>query len=186
MNKMMMPSLVRACVLTLATAFLAFGLIGCAENGEKDVKAKDDKAACKTTCKTPCSKQAKTPCTRAKVNQAAGAPKVHQQPPTAQKTAEPNKRPLELKPDPVVKTEDTEKMEERKKNAEDMIYATIRIRMEEMIEQRAQLLKNGKSPSDPEVRQLEGSIMRARTLLIENGEMVGEINPPIVQRLPNQ
>ncbi len=62
-----------------------------------------------------------------------------------------------------------------------MIYAQIRIKMEEMIEQRARLLREGKNPSDVEVRQLEGSIMKARELLVENGEIVEEVDPPIVQ-----
>lgn len=65
--------------------------------------------------------------------------------------------------------------------AENMIYATIRIKMEEMIDQRAELLKSGKNPADVEVRQLEGSIMRARDLLMEAGEVVEDVEPPIVQ-----
>lgn len=69
----------------------------------------------------------------------------------------------------------------RRAEAENMIYAQIRIKMEEMIEQRARLLREGKNPSDVEVRQLEGSIMKARELLVENGEIVEEVDPPIVQ-----
>lgn len=70
--------------------------------------------------------------------------------------------------------------------AENMIYATIRIKMEEMIAKRAALLKSGRDPSDVEVRDLEGSIMRARELLEENGEIVEPVNPPIVQSTPKQ
>ncbi len=185
MDTKMMPSLIRACALTLATAFLAFGPMGCAEDSEQTVKAKDGKAApCQKTCKTPCSpKKAKAPCSH-KTAKKPNAPKRNvANAPVPKKTAQ---RAPDKKIDPVVKTDDRENMDDRKKRAEDMIYTTIRIRMEEMIEQRAQLLKDGKKPSDPEIRQLEGSIMRARDLLVENGEIVGKINPPIVQQRPNK
>lgn len=68
-----------------------------------------------------------------------------------------------------------------RRRAENLIYATIRIKMEEMIDRRAGLLKSGKDPSDVEIRQLEGSIMRARELLQEAGEIVEDVVPPIVQ-----
>ena len=70
---------------------------------------------------------------------------------------------------------------ERRAETENLIYAQIRIKMEEMIDQRAVLLHAGKSPSDVQIRQLEGSIMKARELLTENGEIVDEVEPPIVQ-----
>lgn len=66
----------------------------------------------------------------------------------------------------------------------DMIYAQIRIRMEEAIAKRAELLKAGKPASDPEVRKQEEIIMNARTRLLEAGEVVPEIDPPIVQTTP--
>lgn len=72
----------------------------------------------------------------------------------------------------------------KRAQAENMIYATIRIKMEDMIEKRAELLKSGKAPSDVEVRQLEGSIMRARDLLQEAGEIVEDVEPPIVEVRP--
>lgn len=72
----------------------------------------------------------------------------------------------------------------RKSMAENMIYATIRIKMEDMIEQRADLLKSGRHPTDVEVRQLEGSIMRARELLMEAGEIVEDVVPPILESTP--
>ncbi len=65
--------------------------------------------------------------------------------------------------------------------AMDLLYATMRIRMEEAIEERAALLKGGTEPSDPQVRRLEGVIMRARELLTEAGEVVGPVEPPIVE-----
>ncbi len=72
----------------------------------------------------------------------------------------------------------------RREQAENMIYATIRIRMEEMIAQRAKLLNEGRDPADVEVRRLEGSIMKARDLLMENGEVVEDVEPPIVVASP--
>ncbi len=66
----------------------------------------------------------------------------------------------------------------------DVIYAQIRIRMQEAIEKRATLLKGGKPGSDPEVRKQEGIIMRARDLLTEAGEVVDPVDPPIVQAPP--
>ena len=64
--------------------------------------------------------------------------------------------------------------------AERVLYATIRAKMDEMIQQRAQLLKSGKTSSDPEVSQLEASILKARQLLLEKGEVLGDVAPPIV------
>ncbi|MBN1346869.1 MAG: hypothetical protein JXQ73_29525 [Phycisphaerae bacterium] len=72
--------------------------------------------------------------------------------------------------------------EEIRNQTTDMIYARIRIEMESAISKRAALLKGGKAPSDPEVRQLEGVIMRARDLLQEAGEVLEDIEPPIVEK----
>ena len=69
----------------------------------------------------------------------------------------------------------------RRQAAEDMIYATIRVRMEEMIVLRKRLLDGGRPGHDPEVRELEGRIMRARQLLFDNGEDVEEVDPPLVE-----
>jgi hypothetical protein len=76
--------------------------------------------------------------------------------------------------------------EDRRAQAEDMIYATIRIKMEEAIAERAKLLKEGRNPADERIRQLEGTIMRARDLLTEAGEIVEDVDPPIVQTQPKQ
>jgi hypothetical protein len=76
--------------------------------------------------------------------------------------------------------------DDRRMMAQDLIYTRIRIKMEEMIAQRSTLLKQGKDPADPEIRQLEGSIMRARELLTEAGEKVEDVQPPIVQLVPKQ
>jgi hypothetical protein len=61
----------------------------------------------------------------------------------------------------------------------DMIYAQIRIRMEEAIAKRAELLKAGKPRWDPEVRKEEEIIKNARARLIENGEIVAPVQPPL-------
>ena len=74
--------------------------------------------------------------------------------------------------------------EERRQQAQDLIYATIRMKMEEFIAERGKLLKSGFNPADEKVRELEGRIMRARDLLIEAGEVVEEVDPPIVTSAP--
>ncbi|HWL93175.1 MAG TPA: hypothetical protein VNT79_06545, partial [Phycisphaerae bacterium] len=66
----------------------------------------------------------------------------------------------------------------------DAIYAQIRLQMEQAIVERKQMLDAGTPASDEKVRELEGKIMKARDLLIENGEEVEEVDPPIVQRTP--
>lgn len=124
--------------------------------------------------------------------------KTAQAQPAPDTRAAPEQRPV-AQPDPGVKTASTppEKAEweeqkplaieddaTKRAQAENMIYATIRIKMEDMIEKRAELLKSGRPPSDVEVRQLEGSIMRARDLLQEAGEIVEDVEPPIVQVNP--
>jgi hypothetical protein len=65
--------------------------------------------------------------------------------------------------------------------AERVLFATIRAKMDEMIQERARLLKSGKDRSAVEVQQLEASILKARQLLTDKGEVVGEIVPPITQ-----
>mgnify|MGYP001615431642 FL=1 len=74
--------------------------------------------------------------------------------------------------------------DQKRAQAEDLIYAQIRVKMEEAIQKRAGLLQSGRAPSDTEVRQLEGVIMRARQLLTEAGEVVEDVQPPIVQSAP--
>lgn len=74
--------------------------------------------------------------------------------------------------------------DERREQAANLIYAQIRVKMEEAIDERSKLLKAGTDPADPKVRELEGRIMRARDLLTQNGEVVEEVDPPIVQKAP--
>lgn len=63
----------------------------------------------------------------------------------------------------------------------DLIYATVRVKMDILIAERKQLLDAGHDTTDPEVRQKEASINRAISLLEENGEKVDPIDPPITQ-----
>lgn len=76
-----------------------------------------------------------------------------------------------------------EDLERRREEASDMIYALIRVRMEEAIIKRKDLLEGGTANSDVEVRRLENVIMNARQYLEENGEIVEPVDPPIVQTL---
>jgi hypothetical protein len=72
-------------------------------------------------------------------------------------------------------------VEQRRAELEKTVYATTRAKMNEWVRERARLLKDGKSPSDPQVRELEASILEARRTLLEKGEAVSEIEPPIPQ-----
>lgn len=74
-----------------------------------------------------------------------------------------------------------EDLERRREEASDMIYALIRVRMEEAIIKRKDLLEGGRASSDVEVRRLENVIMNARQYLEEDGEVVEPVDPPIVQ-----
>ena len=74
-----------------------------------------------------------------------------------------------------------EDLERRREEASDMIYALIRVRMEEAIIKRKDLLEGGTASSDVKVRRLENVIMNARQYLEENGEVVEPVDPPIVQ-----
>lgn len=66
-----------------------------------------------------------------------------------------------------------------REDAEDMIYGQVRLRMEIAIENRKNMLASGSSRNDPQVADLERQIGKARTLLLEHGEIVGEVHPPI-------
>jgi hypothetical protein len=157
----------------IAVVFVAVGLAGCQENGKPDGKVQTDKKATTTHNETPGTMASATPSTAATAppSHPQIQPVSHNSTPTAQAEAPP--------------PEDFESDAQKRAAAENMIYATIRIKMEDMIDQRSKLLKSGKDPADVEVRQLEGSIMRARELLEENGEVVEPVDPPIVQSTPN-
>ncbi|MCG8408229.1 MAG: VIT and VWA domain-containing protein [Phycisphaerales bacterium] len=71
-----------------------------------------------------------------------------------------------------------DEMMHRQKEA--LIYVSIQVKAEEMIEHRAELLRSGTSPSDEEIRRLEYSIDRANQLLAEHGEVAPAIDPTIM------
>jgi len=70
-------------------------------------------------------------------------------------------------------------IESQKAQMADEIYATIRVSMEIAVEQRKEFLAAGKSPTDGEVQKLETTIRNARNLLIEHGENVDDVVPPL-------
>lgn len=102
-------------------------------------------------------------------------PQVH---PTRLEPITPSPSQTSATQEPVVATTDEEKREQ----AANMIYAQIRLRMEEFISERKKLLSEGKTRDDARVQQLEGSILKARELLMEAGEMVEDVDPPITPR----
>ncbi len=70
--------------------------------------------------------------------------------------------------------------EEARQQMTDAVFAQIRLQMEQAIVERKELLDGGAAPSDERVRTLEGRIMKARSLLQDNGEEVEDVDPPIV------
>lgn len=103
-------------------------------------------------------------------------PETQDQPPTV----------IRAQSEPPTQTGDAPPLtkEEQRQLVNDAIYAQIRLQMEQAIAERKQLLDGGTPPSDEKVRHLEGKIMKARELLIENGEFVDDVEPPIVQTQP--
>lgn len=160
-----------AWVLVVSSALVT---AGCSQDGGSSTGSSSDAAA---------APQASTHATPAQtnVNDSATATAPPAQPAPAVKTASAPEASPEWEAQKPLTIEDDAA---RRAQAENMIYATIRIKMEDMIEKRAELLNSGRPPSDVEVRQLEGSIMRARDLLQEAGEIVEDVVPPIVQVNP--
>lgn len=150
---------------------LALMLAGCQKDGQSGTKAQSDAPASSAAAKPANTTETRSP-----------APAATAEPPMQSVSHTPAPTPPSAAPSP---EDDFESEASRRKQTESMIYATIRIKMEEAIEKRAALLKSGKNPSDEEVRSLEGTIMRARELLEENGEVVEPVDPPIVQTVPN-
>lgn len=147
---------------------------GCSQDGGSSTESTKDAAAAPQASNNAAPAQTS-------VNDSATANAPAAQPATSVKTASaPEANPEWEAQKPLTIEDDAA----RRAQAENMIYATIRIKMEDMIEKRAELLKSGRPPSDVEVRQLEGSIMRARDLLQEAGEIVEDVEPPIVQVNP--
>lgn len=71
-----------------------------------------------------------------------------------------------------------------REDAEDLVYGLIRIRMEEAVVKRQNFIDAGRPLSAVEIRNLEGMIMKARSLLLEHGEYVEDVTPPIVESGP--
>lgn len=145
---------------------------------------------CSNSSSEPASQsQTATPSKPANSEPAKVATATHTEPAPAE-TKKPQVHPTRLEPitpspaqttstqEPVVASTDEEKREQ----AANMIYAQIRLRMEEFIAERKKLMSEGKTRDDGRVQQLEGSILKARELLMEAGEMVEDIDPPITPR----
>lgn len=66
----------------------------------------------------------------------------------------------------------------------DIIYVEIRRRLDLAIGERAALLKAGKPADDPEVVNRENIIRKARSLLMERGENVEPVTPPLPEDAP--
>ena len=179
--------------MTAAAALVMIVAVGC--NDQSGSKTSGSKTSDQNSSKQPPSGEpmrapnkmgeANTP------NPAYGSSKTAQA--TPHKSPEPRPQPKQpekaqpvvaaepkpAEPAPVAAPEND--LEKKRSQAEDMIYATIRVKMEEAITERAKLLKEGVNPADERVRKLEGTIMRARSLLTENGEIVADVEPPIVE-----
>ena len=151
--------------------------VGCSE--KKGAKPKQTEAAKQVSKKTSVEQSSKS----STMKPASDSPANETE------SAQPIKVVHSPEPTPTAATETTparqpspeEAKEAERQEKEDLIYATIRVKMEEMIQQRKDLFAAGKPPHDEEIRRLEGSIMRARDLLIEHGEEVEDVDPPIVQ-----
>jgi len=196
MNKMSHLARIQAYGFVMAFFAAAF-FVGCSENEQKGQPAGE----AKTTAK-PCEKSEK-----ATARPVAPTPEATPQPqpqavaettPAQAPQAAPNRPIVDARRQaaPVQKANEGAPAAQNRSAApasdpdalraqtEDMIYATIRIKMEEMAAERSRLLKSGKTQNDPEVRQLESSILIAQRLLRENGEIVDELDPPIQQQNP--
>jgi hypothetical protein len=151
---------------------VAAALVGC--EGTNDNKAVTDSTprTQSTASAQPSAKEVKTAAVtkEAQPAPAQAAPAAAEAQPVSQTAA-------------VETSEVDPELENKRLQTQNLIYARIRIKMEELIAERAKLLKEGKDPTDPQIRQIEGQIMRARDLLQENGEVVDEIDPPIVNKV---
>jgi len=161
-------------------------MVGCAgESGDK-VADNSNKAG-----STKASKPADST-SMAKITRAQPAPKkaVAKQPaprqPVAQKKAPVQATAVKKAPAPVVKKAQQADPQPRnggqdqlRRDTTDAIYAAIRVRMEQAILNRKELLDGGRDASDVEIQDLESQIIKARGYLIEAGEEVEDVNPPL-------
>ena len=70
-------------------------------------------------------------------------------------------------------------LDKQKTDLTDYIYAQIRVKMEEALAKRAELIKAGTALGDPSIQDLERQILRARALLAERGEILEDVKPPL-------
>ncbi|HVP12148.1 MAG TPA: hypothetical protein VMV94_13300 [Phycisphaerae bacterium] len=173
-----------ALATTLLVAFLVVGLVGCQQQTDKTKEAPGEKA------KAPAKTEPAKPAAPAKAEPAKPTPPPPAPKPSAQATPPP--APAKTTPAIQKTTENQAKTPtdapaastDKRAQIEDIIYADMRVKMEQMIAQRAQLMKSGKDSSDPEVAKLEASILRAKKFLTDAGEVVGPIEPPIKEPTP--
>jgi len=92
--------------------------------------------------------------------------------------------PLPKAPPPAASKPVDEDMAKKKAETEGVLFATVRAKMDELIAQRATMLKAGSAPTDPVIRQMEDAILRAQQTLKENGESVPDVQPPITASAP--
>lgn len=71
-------------------------------------------------------------------------------------------------------------IERRREAAMNQIYAEIRRRMSEALKTRSEFLKSGVPQADPKVQEQEKIIRNARNLLMENGENLEPVMPPLL------
>ena len=88
-----------------------------------------------------------------------------------------NTEPVKTPPPAPMETSDDDK----RSSTEDLIYGQIRLKMEEAIADRAKKLKEGADPGSTEIQKLEYTILKARELLAERGEVLEDVEPPIVR-----
>src|SRR6266404_890234 len=156
----------RILLSTVGAALFAVGLVGCSQEkssasgprapegkpmrapdkmGEAPAPQNQQTVSAQPTRTEPARKFEPPP----KIDGAKPAPETT---PAPTKKAEPPKYeappPAAPTPTPTPSTPAAGSDEERRSQAEDMIYATIRIKMEEAISERAKLLKEGRDPSD--------------------------------------
>ncbi len=178
-------------------ACLSVALVGC---GQSEEKVADKGGASKTAAKP--ADNTKTPVAQPiqRVQKKPAGAKPAARSVTAQQPA--RKAPIQISavkktpppvtkktPPPVVKKTQqpvaapkSSSQEDLRRETTDAIYAAIRVRMEQAILKRKELLDGGRDPSDVEIRSLEGQIMKARGFLIEAGEEVEDVSPPLLTK----
>lgn len=101
-------------------------------------------------------------------------------PPPAEPRVQADPSPLTPVPDEGMTTV-SNNQEEEKQDLTDLIYAQLRVRMEEALARREILLKEGVPQSDTRIAEFERQILRARSLLSEppRSELLDDVTPPL-------